>query len=553
MKLVLVGINSKYVHTNLAVRYLKNVAQSICDTQICEYSINDSVFSVERDLILRNPDIIAFSCYIWNIDFILNLSSDIKKAVPECKIILGGPEVSFNATDVLKENKSVDFIVKGEGELSFPQFLKDLNLGKDDFKDGIVYRRDDEIIDTPLGFSPQFSEIPFPYSESDDLGNKIVYYETSRGCPYSCKYCLSGEGSKVRYKDIDEVINDLDFFDKNKVSLVKFVDRTFNADRKRALQIWRHIAKLKGNTRFHMEIGGELIDDDAVSALKSMDCEKIQFEIGVQSTNEKTLAEINRKSDLDKLFANIKKLRAQTDIHIHLDLIAGLPYEDFDSFKKSFNDVFSLNPSVLQLGFLKVLKGSKMHSEAQNHSIIYRDYPPYEVISTKYISCEEILFLKDFEYLFDKVYNSGSFCRTVEYLKCKNDDFFSEFSLLVNKFRDDGLIGKPISKHELFCRIYDCYSSYGEEFEFALRYDYILSLKPGNMPVWAKTDKKFRFSESVYDFLKNEEIKKEIMPVFFDVPAKEIIKRVRFERIGTKTYAFDYKTDEVYDVSKYFK
>lgn len=552
MKLLLVGVNAKYVHTNLAVRYLHKKVVHICDSQICEYSINDSVYAVERDILLRSPDAVALSCYIWNINFVLELSSNIKKANPNTKIILGGPEVSYDSYDVLLNNSFVDFVVRGEGELSFPELVYHLSDGKPITSKGISYRVNGEIVDGSLSEIPSFDNIDFPYDETiDDVRSKIIYYESSRGCPYSCKYCLSGEDSGVRFKDVDAVKKDLSFFDYRGVGLVKFVDRTFNANRKRADEIWSHISTLKGNTKFHMEITGELLTDSSIEVLRNVDSNKLQFEIGVQTTNPLTLSAINRKCNTDILFDKIKKIITLTNIHVHLDLIVGLPHEDMSSFKKSFNDVMTLKPHVLQIGFLKVLKGSAMHAEAKKHGIIYRSKAPYEIISNNWLSHTDVIYLKDFEFVFDKLYNSGSFVKTVDFLFDKFDSPFSIFERAVSYFRNENLINKSFSKDALFSTIYNCFSEFGSEFEKCLRYDYICTLKPGRLPNWARGNPEFRFSDEVYSFLKDEEAKKKYMPKYYDVPAKAAIKHLRFEKFGSKVVVFDYSDSSVYDVSDY--
>ena len=546
-------IRSEYVHTNLAMRYLKKCTASICDVSLLEFSINDQVLAVEREIILSSPDVVAFSCYIWNIDYILELCSDLKKAIPDVKIILGGPEVSFDSADILSKHHFLECIVKGEGEFTFPLLIESINKKLPYPDSGVTYRCDGEIIDTPFPELPDFSHIPFPYDDIDcGFDNKILYYESSRGCPYSCKYCLSGDSSNLRFKDAEAVFSDLDFFDKSGVELVKFVDRTFNADRQRAVKIWNHIASLQGDTRFHMEISGDLLDENTIDNLKNVPSDKLQFEIGVQTTNLRTLEAIGRKSDITKLFERVSNLLNQNQIHIHLDLIVGLPYEDMISFKKSFNDVISLRPHVLQIGFLKVLKGSAMHHEAEKYGIVYRDKAPYEIIANKWLCTSEILYLKDFEFVFDKFYNSGSFSKTIDFLFSQYEEPFEMFASLVSYYQKHNLINASVSKSDVFTTVYNCFSHLGDEFEKNLRYDYISALKSGSLPQWANSDPKFRYSDEVYDFLKDEEAKKAVMPKFYDVPAKAAIKQLRFENFGDKVFAFDLKTSDVYDVSEYF-
>jgi len=555
MKLLFAAVNAKYVHTNLAMRYLKKVSEDLCQCELKEYSINDNILSVERDIFLSKPDVIAFSCYIWNISFILALADNIKKALPSCVLIFGGPEVSYDSVCLLDKYPFIDYIIKGEGEITFPHLINHIVNGGDIPKSGISYRKCDEILDMPSSVLPDFSQIPFPYTknELDDLSGRIIYYESSRGCPYSCKYCLSGEKGRVRFKDVDSVLNDLKFFSDNNVPLVKFVDRTFNADKKRAAAIWKGISDLKTETRFHMEITGELLDSDTLKLLEEVNPKNLQFEIGVQSTNPKTLEAIDRKCQVDKLFYNIKYLLENTDIHIHLDLIAGLPFEDITSFKKSFNDVVSLRPQVLQLGFLKLLKGSAMRNESPKYNMVYRNNAPYEIISNEFLSCEDIFFLKDVDFVFDKFYNSGSFAKTIDFLFEKYCDKFQIFAEIVEFFRENNLINTSLSKQKLYDVLFECFSYYGTEFEEALRYDMIYSMHVGKLPYWCNTDNNFTSSQIVYDFLKDEYAKNKIIPHMADVPAKSIIKHVRFEKFSYGILLFDYNSNSVHDVTEFIK
>ena len=553
MNLLLVAVNAKYVHTNLAVRYLSKVCDGICDVNIKEYSINDNMFSVERDIILQKPEAIAFSCYIWNIDFVLTVAANIKKAIPNTIIILGGPEVSFDSADLLDKHFFIDYILKGEAELSLP-VLAGYLADKNEFPAfGITYRKDNKIFETVSSPLPDFSQIPFPYTadEIKKIDGRIIYYESSRGCPYSCKYCLSGENGKVRFKDVEKVKEDLKFFADNNVPLVKFVDRTFNADKKRAREIWEYISSLNTSTRFHMEITGELLDNETIELLQRVNPDNLQFEIGVQSTNPQTLDGIARACKTEKLFNNISSLISKTNIHIHLDLIAGLPYEDFESFQKSFNDVISLKPHVLQLGFLKLLKGSAIRREYKEHDMVYRDNSPYEIISNKYISAEEMLFLKDIDFVFDKIYNSGSFKKTVDYLFSIYDNKFNLFKDIVKFFRQKEYINKSFAKAKLYDVVFECFSHLGTDLEEALRFDLISSLHTGKLPGWCNTDNSFTSSEAVYNFLKDEELKSMVIPHYVGRPAKAIIKHVRFEKFSYGTLMFDYQTDSVYNVTDY--
>lgn len=550
MKVLLTAVNAKYIHTNLAVRYLLNTIKDFCDAKINEYSINDNIFLTERSIMLEKPDIICFSCYIWNVDIVLKICADIKKALPNVYIILGGPEVSFDSHDISSKNPSIDYIISGEGEISFPALIRYIMFGEK-LTDG-VYFEDFKTIKTEPDFLPGFSVIDVPYKgDIVSLNGRIVYYESSRGCPYNCKYCLSGEHTKVRFKDTESVKNDLEFFSENNIPLVKFVDRTFNADKKRAKEIWKYISEMETKTRFHMEITGEILDDESISILKKINGDKLQFEIGVQSTNLQTMHAIDRVCDMDKLFMYIKRLVDETDIHIHLDLIVGLPYEDMTSFKKSFNDVISLKPHVLQIGFLKLLKGSAMRNETEKYGIIYRDYAPYEIISNDYMSYDEILYLKDFDYVFDKYYNSGNFSKTMDFLFDIYDDRYQLFEYIVDYYRKNNYIGSSFSKENIYHILYDCFKTLGSGFCDSLKYDYIYNMHPGKLPSWFFSDLDLMRSEKVFSFLKNESIKKKILPQYYGIPAKVIIKHVHFERFSFGVLMFDYKYSIVYDVTQY--
>ena len=550
MKTILTAINAKYIHTNLAVRYLYNTIKDFSDSEVMEFSINDNIFTIERKIILANPKILCFSCYIWNIRIILNLCSDIKRALPNVNIILGGPEVSYDAEKIISENPLIDYIICGEGETSFPALIKHIIFGSN-LTDGVYFDNGNRVVKTYSEYLPDFSVINIPYeTDFKDAAGKIIYYESSRGCPYNCKYCLSGEGSKVRFKDVESVKKDLDYFSDNGISLVKFVDRTFNADKKRAKEIWKYISEMNTNTKFHMEITGEILDDESVGILKKIRGDNLQFEIGVQSTNSDTIRSINRVCNMDILFKYIRMLLSETDIHIHLDLIVGLPNEDFESFKKSFNDVVGLRPHVLQIGFLKLLKGSLMREEASKYEIIYREYAPYEIISNKFISYDEIIYLKDFEYIFDKYYNSESFNETVNYLFKKFDNKFELFCVIVDYYRNNNLIGSSLSKENVFRILYDCFNYFGDEFVDAIKYDYITALHPGKLPSWLISNGKLFSSDMMYSLLKNEEIKKKYMSNYYNIPAKIIMKHVHFESFSYGVLMFDYKDDNVYNITQ---
>ncbi|HHW48406.1 MAG TPA: B12-binding domain-containing radical SAM protein, partial [Clostridiaceae bacterium] len=391
MRTVLVALNSKYIHSSLAPWYLKAACGDGCgEIIVLEYTINDDIENVLGEIYSLKPDVAAFSCYIWNIGKALRLSENLKKVLPSVKIVLGGPEVSFDAEKIMEENQFIDYIITGEGEAAFKSLLTALKDLKDEPEKSLlssigslVYRFDGNIFsNNPCELIKDLDQIPSPYTGEmlASTSDKVVYFESSRGCPFSCSYCLSSTIDGVRHFSLDRVKSELFKLIKAGVKLVKFVDRTFNCNKARAKEIFKFVIEHGENTAFHFEAAADLFDDEMIEMLSQAPSGRIQFEIGIQSTNMQTLAAVNRKSNLDRVFDNVRKLRQHGNIHLHLDLIAGLPYEDFCSFKTSFDAVYSLKPHNLQLGFLKMLKGSKIRREAYKYSYNYRSYPPYEVL-----------------------------------------------------------------------------------------------------------------------------------------------------------------------------
>lgn len=440
MKVLLAAINAKYIHTNLAIYCLKAYAKEYRDyIKLEEYTINNYADDILQGIYKEKPDIIGLSCYIWNIAMIDQLCIELRKVLPNIKIWLGGPEVSFDVEKRLKENKEIDGIIVGEGEESFKELL-DYYIGRKikltDIK-GIAFKetawlekteqenidegfhdRDSKINATPFRPEMDFSTLPFPYEHMEDFENKIIYYETSRGCPYSCRYCLSSIDKRVRLRDMKLVQKELDKFLSHKVPQVKFVDRTFNCNRAHTKAIWQYIKDHdNGITNFHFEISADILNEEEIALLNSMREGLVQLEIGVQSTNSKTIKAIDRHMDFGRLSQVVNDIHKGRNVHQHLDLIAGLPYEDYESFKNSFNDVYALKPDQLQLGFLKVLKGSGMFYDSKEMGIVYKDRAPFEVLYTKWLNFDDILKLKAVEDMVEVYYNSGQFIYTVMYLE----------------------------------------------------------------------------------------------------------------------------------------
>lgn len=429
MNILLVAVNAKYIHSNLAVYSLKasaGVYQS--EIQLKEYTINQQEDEILKDIWRGCPDVLFFSCYIWNVSFVKEIIRDLHKILPGVPIWAGGPEVSFDAVRFLEKNPEVTGILKGEGERTLYELLQYYHGdgSKAHLKeiDGITYRQNGEIHENPWGEVLDLSTLPFPYTDMsreregelylNGMEHKIIYYESSRGCPFSCSYCLSSVEKKLRFRDVELVKQEVQFFIDHKVPQVKFVDRTFNCSHRHAMEIWSYIkAHDRGITNFHFEVAADLLRDEEIALISSMRPGLIQLEIGVQSTNPKTIEAIRRKMDFAQVAHRVRQVQAAKNIHQHLDLIAGLPYEDYDSFRKSFNEVYCLYPEQLQLGFLKVLKGSYMYEMAESYGCVYKTKEPYEVLSTKWLSYGDILRLKQVESMVEVYYNSRQFTHTL--------------------------------------------------------------------------------------------------------------------------------------------
>ena len=442
MNVLLAALNAKYIHSSLAVRSLQAYCSKTASITVRDFSINDELNNIIADIFRIKPAVIGFSCYVWNIEQIIKIAGTLKEILPETKIIFGGPEVSFSAFDYLSKYSFLDVVIIGEGEETLFEYLNALknNLQYDDIF-GLAFRRENEIlINKERMLLENLTEIPFVYNATDfeALKNKIVYYESTRGCVFNCSYCLSSTIKGIRFLGAERIASDIKKFIAADVKQVKFVDRTFNASKEHAMNVWQIILEnYNGKTNFHFEISADLLDAEMIGLLETFPKGALQFEIGVQSTNPHTLELINRKSDLKKLCNNVSMLRQSANIHIHLDLIAGLPSEDMDTFEKSFNNIFELNPHHFQLGFLKLLKGTSMNARAQEFGIVSRQYPPYEVIKTTWLSFEEILLLKDIEDILENYYNTGNFTNYFKYVFSKwQKGAFAYFIALAKLYRN---------------------------------------------------------------------------------------------------------------------
>ena len=446
MKILLAACNAKYIHSNLAVYNLKSCSGEYSSRVVVkEYTINQIRDDILKDIYLEQPDVVCFSCYIWNISFVRELVPDLKTILPQVEFWAGGPEVSYDAVEFLKKNPAFFGVMVGEGEETFHELAGYYIERKPETLSGIrgVAFRDEnkgrDIVHTGWRELMDLSKVPFAYSNLTEFKNRIIYYESSRGCPFSCSYCLSSIDKKLRFRDIELVKKELQFFIDNKVPQVKFVDRTFNCKHDHAMEIWRYITENdNGITNFHFEISADLLRAEELALMKTMRPGLIQLEIGVQSTNPQTIKAIRRTMDFEKLKGIVEQIHSFGNIHQHLDLIAGLPYEGYDSFHKSFCDVYALRPEQFQLGFLKVLKGSHMMEMTGEYQILYKDREPYEVLSTAWLTYVEILRLKMVESMVEVYYNSGQFKNTLVFLEKYFDDPFRMYEALGRFYEKKG-------------------------------------------------------------------------------------------------------------------
>lgn len=534
MKFLLTAINAKYIHSNPGVYSLKMFAESqgaaeavqgdqdpredglTCApfVEIAEYTINNQMELILEDIYRRKPDMVGISCYIWNIAYVLDLVRDIHKVLPETDIWLGGPEVSYDAPQLLAREPEVFGVMKGEGEEMFAGLLdcyRTLGCTVRSLSRGVVeeacvsgfwncmsqvagltyHGADGKLCDQPVRPVMDMSRIPFLYPSLKGFENRIVYYESSRGCPFACSYCLSSIDKSVRFRDLKLVLPELDFFLEKKVPQVKFVDRTFNAKKSHAMAIWKHILEHdNGVTNFHFEITADLLDEEELDLISRMRPGLIQLEIGVQSTNPDTIKAIRRKMDLDRLRYVVERINAGKNVHQHLDLIAGLPFEDYDSFGRSFNDVYSMEPEQFQLGFLKVLKGSYMHEKVPDYDLQYRGKAPYEVLSTKWLPYSDVLRLKGVEDMVEVYYNSRQFMRTLKLFEQEFDGAFAMYEYMAGYYDEQQLTGlnhSRLARYEIF---HDLISRKAEQermgmFEDALMCDLYLRENAKSRPSFA--------------------------------------------------------------------
>ncbi len=491
MKMLLVAINAKYIHSNLAVYDLRAYAGEYRqDIEIAEYTINNLTEHIIMDIYKRKPEVLAFSTYIWNVELVHEVAHELHKLLPEIDIWLGGPEVSYDSYELLKKYEYIKGVMRGEGEETFRLLMKHYKDGMELEKvTGVTYREQADGVEAiktnPDTAAVNMDDIPFPYDDITDFENRIIYYESSRGCPYSCSYCLSSVDKRLRFRSVELVRKELLFFLEKKVAQVKFVDRTFNCLKAHALTIWQFILENdNGITNFHFEISADILDKDMLEVIGKMRPGLIQLEIGVQTTNETTIKEIRRTMNFDRLAEVVKALKANRNVHLHLDLIAGLPFENMDSFINSFNEVYALQPDELQLGFLKVLKGSYMKEKHKDYGIVHKDKAPYEVMYTSWLSFPELLRLKQIEEMVEIFYNSNQFAATIAYLENKYETPYKLYEALADYYEFNVGAGSKqsrMARYELLHAMYEK-ETWINELDSLLAYDIFLREKAKSRP-----------------------------------------------------------------------
>ena len=551
-KVILAALNAKYIHSNLALRYLSRFQNNNQKHHVetMEFTINQRLDFIAEELFRKQPDVVLFSCYIWNVEMLRQLCPILKKIMPDCVIGFGGPEVSYESETFLRENPAVDFVMRGEGELVFTKYLEHLDAGNPATLgeiESLTYRQGDEIFSTPQMHPMDLALLPFPYEDDfSDVQNQIIYYESSRGCPYHCGYCLSSVENGVRFVPLDKVLPDLQkFLDKN-APQVKFIDRTFNCKKSHAMAIWKYLHEHdNGVTNFHFEITADLIDQETIDFLKTVRKGLFQFEIGVQSTNPQTIRAINRNVDFAALSEIVQQIKDGGNIHQHLDLIAGLPYEDYDSFGCSFNDVYALHPEQLQLGFLKVLKGSMLHQKQKEFEIVYHDTAPYEVLTTHELPYADTLRLKYVEEMVETYYNSGRFLNTLAYLVPLYESPFAFFEALSQFWVGENYHYLGLSKMGLFDVLWRFVEQNPKvdkrKLQWEMKFDIALHEKPKKLPAWLTVTNEEQWHDKVFAFYGNPALWQKCLPHYKS--NKEAIRQTHLEVFGDekqKAVLFDY-------------
>lgn len=567
MKILLIAVNAKYIHSNPAVYSLRAYAQSFLHARsgargeapagcegdgpsdapeivIAEYTINQQEDDILRDIYKHAPDMLCFSCYIWNVSCIERIVREIHKVLPQVEIWLGGPEVSYDGEAVLERFSEVSGIMKGEGEETFAHLVSGEPL--EDLS-GITYRNEEgTICVNPWRDAMDLNKVPFIYQDMTDFEHRIIYYESSRGCPFQCSYCLSSLDKKLRFRDMKLVKRELQFFIDCGVPQVKFVDRTFNCNHEHAVAVWQYILEHdKGITNFHFEIAADLLNEEELQLIGRMRPGLIQLEIGVQSVNPETIREIRRTMNLEKVTANVKRIREMGSVHQHLDLIAGLPFENYDSFRRSFNAVYALRPEQLQLGFLKVLKGSFMHENKESYGLVCKSGPPFEVLSTKWLSYEDVLRLKGVEEMVEVYYNSGQFTETLPVLEKGFPDAFAMYEGLAGYYEAQGFgrvsQGRAARYEILLAFAEKVLPEEGGRIRELLTYDYYLRENAKSRPAFAG---EYRMEkDELRKFYMRESREHKYLPGYEMYDRNQIRKMTHLEYFPCfgKTVLFDYR------------
>ena len=528
MKILLTAVNAKYIHSNLAVYSLKAYAERQgTPVSLLEFTINQQPDEILGEIYRLRPDVVAFSVYIWNVSLIRVLAEDIHKILPETEIWMGGPEVSWNSREMLEQLPFLRGILRGEGEKSFGGLCRYYCSGRSfSLKEirGLVFREQNgTVVCTPEQEPLDMDQLPFPYGQPEEFENRILYYESSRGCPFFCSYCLSSLDRHLRFRSLNLVLRELSFFLERRVRQVKFVDRTFNADRSRARRIWNFLKDQdNGYTNFHFEIEGDLLEEEDLELFSGMRPGLIQLEIGIQSANPKTIEAVRRKMDLKKAAEAVRKIREGGNVHQHLDLIAGLPWEDYESFGDSFDTVYRMEPSQLQLGFLKVLKGSAMHREAEHFGILYQEEPPFEVLQTRWLSHGELIALKRVEEMVESFYNSCQFQNTMRELQKYFRRPFELYEALGNAYARRRMGEKKHARSALYEFVLEFAAEeipeQKERFRQLLTLDYYLRENARKRPDFALPEEAFR-----------EEAKQLCREWFPDIPVRQLLREKHVE------------------------
>lgn len=531
MNFLLIAVNAKYIHSNPGLYSMRAYADKYREhIEVAEYTINNLKEHILADIFKRKPDVAAFSCYIWNWAIIQDIIVELHKVLPEIPIWVGGPEVSYDAEQVLASLPMLTGVMIGEGEETFYDLMQH-------YVEDTIAIEDIKGIATKMGIHvprplTDLSRMPFLYKDIDQFENKIIYYESSRGCPFRCSYCLSSIDKKVRLRDITIVKEELQFFLDHKVAQVKFVDRTFNCNHKHAMEIWSYLKEHdNGVTNFHFEISADIINKEEIELLNTLRPGLVQLEIGVQTTNPQTLQAINRFVKFEILEEVVRKIQSGKNIHIHLDLIAGLPYEGYESFVNSFNDVYRLKPEQLQLGFLKVLKGSEMHEKAEEYGIVYNSKPPYEILYSKWLPYEDVLRLKRIEEMVELYYNSNQFTATIPILELNFTTPFAMFEALAEFYEQKGyFVNSPARTYRYhvlleFAIIIDAERE--PLYHELLTYDMYLRENLKSRPDFAKDMSMWK--EELHKFYQREEEKHRLLPGYLPYNARQMSKMTHME------------------------